>query len=324
MYHKPKVSIIIPAYNSEKYIQKAFDTSRQQTLSNIEIIFIDDGSTDKTANLLQEYKMTDNRVQIITHPKNLGLGAARNTGMAEANGTYIFFLDSDDYIHPNALEVLYDKSQAENLDILQAQHIEHRGDTKTTLPKNIIPFTQAIDGINYYNEGIFIEPKACAKLWKTDFIKQHNLQFSQGYYEDMAMVFYAFSIAKRLNNLMFPAYHYVIRNNSITQQKPSAKHILDFMQALSATQEGFIKQKLINKHSSFPASFGLFLVKLNEMSLQTNQKDLQNQVQNFTDQMLKNYAKFIKQNKQLSFWKRILIAKSPLLYAQLKKIIGRA
>ncbi len=323
MYHKTKVSIIIPAYNSEKYIQKAFDSVHEQTLTNIEIIFIDDGSTDKTAHLLQEYKMTDNRVQVITHPKNMGLGAARNSGMAKARGEYIFFLDSDDYIHPNALEVLYEKSQSEELDILQAQHIEHQGNTKKLLPKNIIPFTKAIDGITYYNEGVFIEPKACAKLWKTDFIRQHNLQFSKGYYEDMAMIFYAFSIAKRVNNLMFPAYHYIIRNNSITQQKPCKKHLIDFMQALSATQEIFMKQQLTAKTSSFPASFGLFLVKLNEMSLLTNQKDLQYQTQDFTNRMLNKYAKYIRQNKQLSIWKRILIAKSPFLYARLKKITGR-
>ncbi len=323
MYHKPKVSIIIPCYNSAQFLQKAVDSALTQSVNEIEIILIDDGSTDKTPTLLQHYKMSDNRVEVITHIKNLGLGAARNSGIDMANGEYIFFLDSDDYMHQNALEVLYEKASDEDLDILQAQHIKHEETKQSVCPQNLIPFTRAISGIDYFNEGIKIEPKACAKLWKTSFLIKNNLRFDDGYYEDTAMVFYAFSIAKRVNNALFSCYHYIIREDSISNGKPSKKHVIDYKNSIIKLQQLFINQQITQKSSSFTASFALYLANLSAMALETHDYDLQKDIDKFVKQMSKKYRKYIIGTRRLLWIKRLFIAYNPFLYVKLKKVFLR-
>jgi len=318
MYHKPKVSVIIPCYNSEKHLQKAVDSVFKQSLESIEIILVDDGSTDKTPALLQQLKMEDLRVEVITHPKNMGLGAARNSGMEKAAGEYLFFLDSDDYIHPNTFEVLYEKAKEENLDILQARFILHQNDKQEVYPKDLIPFSQAISGTEYYNQGVFIEPKACGKLWKTNFVKENNLKFSTGYYEDMLMVFEAFVRARRVNNSLFPAYHYVRRNDSITGQKTSLKHIADYKNMLINLQSVFMQEKLIDKSSSFPASFLLYLVELCYMSHQLKDKEILKDSKTFVQKMIQKYKHIIRKNNNISTAKKQAMLWNPCLYAQAK------
>jgi len=319
MFHKPKVSVIIPSYNSEKHLQKAVDSVINQTLKQIEIILIDDGSTDKTATLLQQYKMKDNRVEVYTHPKNLGLGPARNTGIKQANGEYISFLDSDDYFHLNFLESLYEKASAEDLEILQAQYVIHASDEKKVLPQDMIPFAHPISGIDYYNEGILIEPQAWSKLWKTDFFKKHNLAFATGYYEDMMMVHDAFSKAEKVNNLIFPGYHYILHKNSITGQQLTAKHINDYKNVVQNLQALFMNSHLTKQSSSFPVSYGLYLVHLCNMAQKLNQDELLTEVKEFIKNLLQKYGSFIRKNKNLQWQKRYLLSKSPCLYAKLKK-----
>ena len=93
----PKVSVIIPVYNTEKYLKKCLDSVCNQTLSDIEIICIDDCSTDNSLNILKEYTLKDNRIKLIEFKENKGAAVARNTGIDEAKGEYIGFIDSDDY-----------------------------------------------------------------------------------------------------------------------------------------------------------------------------------------------------------------------------------
>ena len=324
MFYKPKVSVVIPCYNSESYLKKAVDSVLNQSISELQIILVDDGSTDKTPVLLQQYKMQDNRVEVVTHPKNMGLGPARNSGIKIAGGEYLFFLDSDDYIHPNSFEVLYDKAQAEQLDILQAQHMVHENGNKTLMPPDLPLFPQAVTGIQYFNSGFLIEPKACAKLWRTEFIKKHNLQFATGYYEDIAMVFQAFAMAERVNNIAFPAYHYIIRQNSITQQTVTPAHIAGFKQSLIDMQGLFMRPELTGKQSAFTAGFFLYLKELSALALQTRDASIVNETKDFVNQMAGKYAKFLSGNRLLPVSKRVLLKKSPFLYAQLKKMYKKS
>jgi len=318
MYHKPKISVIIPCYNSEKYLEKAVESVIKQTLEKIQIILVDDGSTDKTPELLQTYKMSDNRIEVVTHPKNLGLGSARNSGIEQANGEYIFFLDSDDYLHLNAFEVLYEKAVSENLDILEIRYVRHNGNQKEVLPKDLVLLPKPVKGLDYYLQGFFIEPSSCTKLWRTDFIKTNNLRFATGYYEDVAMVLDAFSIAERVSNTLFAPYHYISRPGSITNQRISAAHLQGYQSFLIQSQQLFLNPKLTKPTSSFPAMFFLFLKNLSVMALQSENNDLIKQTKVFVDEMTQKYRQFLSGNKMLSFPKRTLLQKSPFLYAKLK------
>ncbi len=320
MFYKPKVSVVIPCYNSESYLKKAVDSVLNQSISELQIILVDDGSTDKTPVLLQQYKMQDNRIEVITHSKNKGLGPARNSGISIASGEYIFFLDSDDYIPPNSFEVLYDKAQTEQLEILQAQHIVHQNEEKIVMPPDLPVFPNPVTGIRYFNSGFFIEPKACVKLWRTDFIKKHNLKFATGFYEDMAMVFHAFTLANRVNNIAFPAYHYMIRQHSITQQNVTPEHIAGYKQSLIDLQDLFLRPELTGKHSAFVAAFFLYLKELSGMTLKTGDNSIIKETKIFVDEMTRKYGQFLSGNRLLSFPKRMLLKRSPFLYARLKKI----
>lgn len=118
------ISIIIPAYNEEKSIARAIKSATAQSLKNIEIIVVNDASTDKTAEIVKQIASTDNRVKLISHNKNMGLNQSRLTGLSIAQGEYIQFLDADDSLEKNAIEQLYSHAKSHNLDMVMmgSQH----------------------------------------------------------------------------------------------------------------------------------------------------------------------------------------------------------
>ena len=112
------ISVIIPCYNSEKYLPNLFSMFESQTLKNYELIFVDDGSTDNTSSLISKQQTKDKRIKLITLKKNTGAGNARNVGLTSAIGEYVIFLDSDDIFHPNLLKTSYKLASKNNVDIL--------------------------------------------------------------------------------------------------------------------------------------------------------------------------------------------------------------
>ena len=111
-----KVSVIIPVYNVRPYLEQCMDSVLQQTLDDIEVICIDDGSTDGSGEILDKYVQKDSRVKAV-HQDNAGAAQARNTGLEKASGDYILFVDGDDYLTENALETLYLRALEENADV---------------------------------------------------------------------------------------------------------------------------------------------------------------------------------------------------------------
>ena len=133
-----KVSVIIPVYNVEPYLKQCMDSVVGQTLKDIEIICVDDGSTDGSLDILREYAAEDNRIQIIEQ-KNAGAGAARNNGMRHATGKYLSFLDSDDFFEPRMLEKAYDLAEKDQADFVAYKSDQYHtavSYTHLTLPTN--------------------------------------------------------------------------------------------------------------------------------------------------------------------------------------------
>ena len=120
---QPKVSIIVPIYNVEKYLNQCVDSLLKQTLHNIEIILVDDGTLDNSGYIADEYAKRESRVKVI-HQKNSGLGPARNTGMNAATGEYIGFVDSDDWVKPQMFESLYNTAICNDSDIVVSGHCD--------------------------------------------------------------------------------------------------------------------------------------------------------------------------------------------------------
>ncbi|MBQ7169137.1 MAG: glycosyltransferase family 2 protein [Synergistaceae bacterium] len=179
------VSVIIPAYNVAPYIHRAIESSLSQTHKNTEVLVIDDGSTDDTLSIARSYAEKDSRVRILTQ-ENLGVSAARNNGISEARGEYLYFLDSDDWLEPDALEVMLD-TQAANPDRLvgvNSWHVYFDGNSRDiflrtksyNVPSRIMT---AAETIYAQNERTF-PPTSCAKIFSADIIRRHSLTFREG------------------------------------------------------------------------------------------------------------------------------------------------
>lgn len=122
MQHSPKVSVIIPVYGVERFIERCARSLMEQTLDNVEYIFVDDASKDKSMEILQTvlkcYPKRENSIQIVRHNQNKGLPAARNTGLEIASGEYVFHCDSDDFMELGTLEALYNRAKQDDADIV--------------------------------------------------------------------------------------------------------------------------------------------------------------------------------------------------------------
>lgn len=154
---RPKISVIIPIYNTERYLRKCLDSVINQTLKDIEIIIINDCTPDKSEDIVLEYSKQDKRIIYIKHEKNLGLGGVRNTGISVATGEYQWHIDSDDFIDTNACEFLYGTSMKYDVDILTFSACNY------TLT----------GGLCSYYDNYFSRDKAlCNKVYKgTDFLR---------------------------------------------------------------------------------------------------------------------------------------------------------
>ena len=142
----PKVSVIIPVYNANKYLERCLDSVKNQTLEDIEIICIDDCSSDNSLDILNEYAKNDKRFKVIHHDINKGESSARNTGINNAKGEYLAFVDNDDTIDINFLEILYDTALSSKADIIKGEAKEHKNNKIEIRPN---------DEINKYGKHYF-------------------------------------------------------------------------------------------------------------------------------------------------------------------------
>lgn len=214
--NKPKISIIIPVYNVAKYLEKCLDSAVNQTLRDIEIICINDGSTDNSGKILDDYAKKDNRIKVI-HKKNEGAAVARNLGLDEAIGDYIMFLDSDDFITFDACETAYNTITEDKSDILMYGH-SSLVDNVIKTHKKYKTYThlhsiQNDNGIS--DELIYIWDK----LFKNEFIKSNNIKFliNCKTAEDVVFCWTCYLYKAKISKITTPLYIYrIIRENSLT------------------------------------------------------------------------------------------------------------
>ena len=178
----PYISIIIPIYNTAKYLDQCINSVLSQTLKNIEIICIDDGSSDNSLEKIYHYKNIDNRIHIFKQ-KNKHVGVARNNGLSHASGEYVYFLDSNDFIMPTCLEKIYIKAKGTNADIVLFNGTSYVEDTKTYVKHcflNIENITKNIFNVYDYPDDIFncTNPSCTTKLYKRTFLKEACILFS--------------------------------------------------------------------------------------------------------------------------------------------------
>lgn len=219
-----KISIIVPIYNAELYLQKCIKSILNQTYSNIQVILIDDGSTDNSGNICDTYSKQDNRIEVY-HTENNGLVAARKLGLKVSVGKYIGFVDADDYIEPTTFSELKDAIKKNNSDFVHFGFIEENFKNSVAVCNYydaIFEMKDKYDQINFLCAHILeqtdVSPSIWSKLFKADFIKKcyKNVPDKQQYGEDMICLCYCILEANRIYLSKKTRYHYVVRANSLS------------------------------------------------------------------------------------------------------------
>lgn len=224
-----KVSIIIPVYNTSLFLERCLESVLDQDLEEIEVLVIDDASTDHSYQILERFEAKDERILLKKFEHNRGQAIARNWGIQQAKGEYILFVDSDDFMEPNILKDLYRAAQEDNLEILEARHyrLEAKGTTK--FPPNFKLLSQFLPGDEYWKETGNISIMVWNKLWKRSFLVDNNLNFEDRNFEDEDFVVRAFMEAKRVKNFDKFIYNYLIRANSTMRSKVTPQKVLDYV-----------------------------------------------------------------------------------------------
>ena len=210
---KVRISVVIPVYNVEEYLAQCLDSIISQTYSNLEIICVNDGSTDRSQEILERYARQDDRIRVVVR-SNGGLGAARNTGLAHAGGEYVCFVDSDDWLEEDTFEILLSKLTGNDVDfVLFGMKV---------YDNELGHFTRAFN-MRYFELGVFdhfLEGKkldiaelkehffdidmnvsACNRLFKRSFLEENVLKFLEGVvYEDL---FFFTDLCMRAESFLF-------------------------------------------------------------------------------------------------------------------------
>lgn len=212
-----KITVIVPVFNVKNHLTKCLESILNQTYSNLELILVDDGSTDGSNVICDSIAMKDNRVTVI-HQQNSGVSIARNNGMAEASGDYILFVDSDDYLELDMLNQLIGLSEGAEIVICNF-YMDYMNRSELFYKENL---NKTYDSIEALREILSFDkhPVFLGHLWHKLFCRGllESITFDSRYalYEDMLFVVKAFLQAKSIRYTSYGGYHYVQRRSSIT------------------------------------------------------------------------------------------------------------
>jgi glycosyltransferase involved in cell wall biosynthesis len=244
---KPRISVVIPIYGTEKYVEKCVRSVMAQTYRAIEIICVDDASPDRSAEIVEGLAREDWRIRLIRHDCNLGLGGARNTGIKSARATYVTGIDSDDYILPNMMESLWNASGRGIADVVACGMAVVNGDG--SLRHNVsFPLQRYCNDQNQIDIFNILTPSFCNKLWRTDLFRDHAIMFPEHqYYEDLATSPRLLRFADDIRVIPDPLYCYVQREGSITTSS-SLEHIVDYFTTFDFLAEFLEAEGLLDKY----------------------------------------------------------------------------
>lgn len=214
---KPLISVIVPVYNAENYLRACLDSICNQTLRELDIIIVDDGSTDKSGEIADQYALKDDRIQVI-HQKNAHLSASRNTGIKRVTGEYIAFIDADDWIEADMFLSMYKVAKREGSDVVACGvTIEYTKDNKTYLEQVSQEYTEC-DPMNFYSLFIRLSQLnlfnySCNKIYRAQMLRDRNLDFQvEAPFEDIAFNLNVLMEVKAFSVIPDAYYHYMRRD----------------------------------------------------------------------------------------------------------------
>lgn len=310
---KPLISIIVPVYNIEKYLPKCIESILNQTYENLDIILVDDGTPDSSGNICDMYKEKDNRIRVI-HKENGGVSSARNTGIDNAKGEYICFIDGDDYVMEDYVEYLYQLLIENEVDISLTTDMFGNFNEKQTSneTQKIVDGETACESILCYKIPIGVY----CKLFKHDFIKKHKIKFFEDIFMGEGFNFnvFAFQRADKVAIGNRKIYYYRRDNSSSATTKFSLKKCENSLYALEKMKnEMILKTERISKAWEY-AKWRTYSDAFDYMVLAKAQKS--------NLEKYKEYKKYIIKYAKTS--KKVPISKKDKLRASIMGIIPNA
>ena len=256
MNNEPLISVIVPVYNVEKYLGQCLDSIINQTLKDIEIICVDDGSTDGSLDILNSYKEKDDRI-IILKQKNLYAGVARNNGAKAAKGKYLSFLDSDDFFDVNMLQDMYNQAEKDKSDIVICGWKNYDNRTNKVIAIHNIdisierksPFSPESIKKDLFT---FCKPNPWTKLFRNSWFKENNLQFENFIScNDLTCIYTALICSKKISIVNKPyVYYRANQSNNLTAKRNN--HFDCFIGSVNKLKENMIK---LNKFDTYKETF---------------------------------------------------------------------
>lgn len=245
MFNKPILSIIVPVYNVEKYLERCISSILRQKFTKFEVLLINDGSTDKSGTICDELANLDDRIRVV-HKINQGVSSARNVGLSEANGEYIGFIDSDDWVDPNFYDDIFSKMIEVNADIGCSGYVRnYQGEEYMVLEKSgelILDSAEACKKIfslkNHFFTWVLVD-----KVFKKKLFDGYSFDKNIKVCEDQLMLFELLIKSEKFVFIPSYAYHYEVREDSVTQ-----RHCIeDNVTALIAAKKILEKAILVDK-----------------------------------------------------------------------------
>lgn len=214
---KPLVSIIVPVYKVEDYLERCLDTLCRQSLKDIEIILVDDGSPDRSGKICDRYAKEDRRIKVLRHPENRGLSAARNTGIAYATADYLMFVDSDDWVHEDFCKLPYEYAMQHQADLVMFcyQRIKKDGSVRSIKKAEGVGSFQLtrLEAIEFLLQSVGVFP--WNKLYRRRLF--NNVSYPEGYvYEGTGTVYKTVLLSETIFYLDKVLYYYCYHEGSIT------------------------------------------------------------------------------------------------------------
>lgn len=318
------VSIVVPVYNAAPYLRKCLDSIVNQTLKNIEIIFIDDGSTDGSSEICREYAAKDKRI-IYYKKENEGLAAARQDGIERANGEYVGFVDSDDWLELNMYERMYTVAKENDADIVfcncfkddskkNSYYLEPGVYDRKDIEEKII--SRSLAGIAPNGSNSVIRWSNCLRLFRMSLIKENNIKFGRGFRrsQDLQLTFETTLYAQKYVSINDEyLYHNRDDNNANSLSRGYTKNywnlISPLIDKLYEDVENYKKQDLTNQ-----MHFCTFFFAENGIRNECNGKtiSLKEKVKNINvilnDEVVKNAVKFMDPEKLNRYYRRIYLS----------------
>lgn len=239
-----KVTIIVPVYNVASYLNKCLDSILNQTYNNIEIIAIDDGSTDDSYKILKKYQDNNSDKITIIKQTNHGQAYARNIGLNNANGDYIAYVDADDYIDKAMIKSMMKKFDSNDIEIVMCDYY------KEFDSKNMehIPLIQHFNASNKKQYILGMTGPVC-RIFRKELLVENKIKFPEGQiFEDIAVIPFVCALSKKSAYINEPFYHYVQRKGSSLNTVVYDKRLEDIYNALDILTQHFVKTKMYNEY----------------------------------------------------------------------------